>query len=461
MAAAWRLAAELRDRLVFLALTPLWAAGWAAAVLMAAARGRPAGAAAVACARRWAGFLVGGLRALRRAWWVPLQLERWRDVMRYVLLLEAASLWNLAGGASGPRKDGTGKRVLLVKLGHLGDILHAVPLAREWRRRDPAIRVDLLAGPWCEGLARKFDAFGRVIPYAPRVAQFHRGQTDRCHGLRNEWRFLRSLRRERYDLVINTSPPHYVDLLVELAAAPAAWRGVPCDVDLYPAPWRREPRAFESRTREADWVAGFADGGAADSDTRLEYPAGEEARSKARARLGSQGVAAGRALAVVAPGAGWPGKCWPPERFAALGDFLAAEMGMAVVLVGSREEIALAEAVAKCMQAPSVNLAGRTDLDTLAGILALGRIFVGNDSAPLHIAAALGVPTVSFFGPTFASKWAPRGAEHLVFESREPCDGCWYWHCRAACVHDGRCMKSIPVATVTQCLGEALRAPRG
>jgi ADP-heptose:LPS heptosyltransferase len=455
---ALKLVREVRDRVVFLAVTPLWAVGLAACALIAAMRRQPVGAPVSSCARRWAGFLLGGLRDLRREWWVPLQFERWRDVLRYALLLEVASLWNLAEGPSRPPNSGPGKRVLLVKLGHLGDILHTVPLAREWRRRDPGVKIDLLTGPWSAGVAGRYDAFGRVIAYAPHIAQFHRGQTDACLSLAAEWRFLLSLRRERYDLVISTSPPHPVDLLIELAAAPSVWRGVPCGTDLYPAPWLRETRAFESRRREADWVAGFIDGGAAGLDTSLAYPLVPDAVQKAKALIVDAGGRADGSFAVVAPGAGWPGKCWPPERFAAVGDVLGAEFGLGVVLVGSRGEQELADAVRRQMSASAVNLAGRTDLDTLAGVLRLGRLFIGNDSGPLHMAAALGVRTVSFFGPTFPDKWAPPGAEHLVFAAGEPCDGCWYWHFRAGCVHEGRCMKSISAEDVVNGLRRKLLA---
>ncbi len=107
----------------------------------------------------------------------------------------------------------------------------------------------------------------------------------------------------------------------------------------------------------------------------------------------------GRPLVALHPGAADPRRRWPPAHFAAVGDALAAA-GARVVLVGAAEEGPLTAAVGGAMAAPAVDLAGELTLGGLAGLLARCRVVIGNDSGPLHLAAAVGAPTVGvYWGP--------------------------------------------------------------
>ena len=166
-------------------------------------------------------------------------------------------------------------------------------------------------------------------------------------------------------------------------------------------------------------------------------------------------MAAGAPLAVLVPGAGWPGKQWPAEWFAAIGDRLRREAGFAVVLAGSAGEAELCRSVAARMREPAASLAGKTSLAQLAALLAQAGLFVGNDSGPMHLAACFQIPSVVCFGPTIASKWAPRHARARVLQ-HEDCAGCVSWHFRASCLHGNRCMKSIAADEVWTAISAVL-----
>ena len=178
-------------------------------------------------------------------------------------------------------------------------------------------------------------------------------------------------------------------------------------------------------------------------------------RAAARSLLAEAGVAAGAPLAVLVPGAGWPGKQWPAEWFAAIGDRLRREAGFAVVLAGSAGEAELCRSVAARMREPAASLAGKTSLAQLAALLAQAGLFVGNDSGPMHLAACFQSPSVVCFGPTIASKWAPRHARARVLQ-HEDCAGCVSWHFRASCLHGNRCMKSIAADEVWTAISAVL-----
>lgn len=144
---------------------------------------------------------------------------------------------------------------------------------------------------------------------------------------------------------------------------------------------------------------------------------------------------------VVAPGAGYgDSKCWPVASFAALADRLQAE-GATIVLVGSPEEGARVAAVRAAMRGDAWVLAGELDLGALKVLVRDARLLVSNDAGARHVAAAFGVPSVVFFGPTSVLK-TPDNLERVeVLETQHPCRPCY----RRTCPIDHRCLTTISV----------------
>jgi heptosyltransferase-2 len=139
-------------------------------------------------------------------------------------------------------------------------------------------------------------------------------------------------------------------------------------------------------------------------------------------------------------------KRWLPERFAAVADTLAAR-GARIALVGGAAERPIAEAIAAQMRAPARVLCGETTVPELVGVLARLRLLVTNDSGPMHVAAALGVPVVAVFGPTDWRETHPVGEAHRVVREPVHCSPCGLRECPI----DHRCMRRVSVDRV---LGE-------
>ena len=131
---------------------------------------------------------------------------------------------------------------------------------------------------------------------------------------------------------------------------------------------------------------------------QLRYFLGPGDLASADAALSAAGVSPGAPILGLSPGANWQTKRWPAERYGALAA-RALKSGFQVVVQGSREEAELARAVVRAAPG-AVDLAGRLDLPTLGGLIARCAAFVANDSGPMHIARALGVPTLAMFGST-------------------------------------------------------------
>ncbi len=143
---------------------------------------------------------------------------------------------------------------------------------------------------------------------------------------------------------------------------------------------------------------------------------------------------------VIAPAAGSPVKRWAPERFGEL----ALRLSMTAFIVAGEVDSECAERVATASGDRAISLAGRLSLKGLAALIAGARFVVCNDTGPMHIAAAVGVPVFAVFGPTSAAKTGPYGDIHTVVRSDLECSPCY----RRKLCKDWRCMDAVTVDRV-------------
>jgi heptosyltransferase II len=189
---------------------------------------------------------------------------------------------------------------------------------------------------------------------------------------------------------------------------------------------------------------------------QLSFSAREDARGRMRAHLIEAGIDLGRPLVGMAPGAMWETKRWPPERYAELAARCVAA-GSQVVLSGSPDEAAVTAGIA--VRAPGVvDLAGKVSLADLAAFIDLCSAFVANDSGPMHLSRALGVPTLAFFGSTDPAQFDFTG-HALMFVGAE-CSPCsLYGRPRCPKSHF-RCMLEVDVDRAYAALRHLMAGPR-
>jgi ADP-heptose:LPS heptosyltransferase len=191
--------------------------------------------------------------------------------------------------------------------------------------------------------------------------------------------------------------------------------------ELRPAPGRRE-YAAATHLRLALAAGGVADG----TDARIAVP--PAAKVEAITLLARAGVRApARTVGLVAAGT-WPTKTWPLAHAALLARRLLAASWEVLAIVGPGEERVAAQLP---LLAPGVTVLPSCGVTALAAVIERLAAVVGTDSGPRHLAGALGVPTVAWFGPTHPDTWTPPGARHLSLWSEVPCRGCD----RTACPH--------------------------
>ena len=342
-------------------------------------------------------------------------------------------------------------KILVRATNWVGDAVMSLPALRAIRGRWPQAEIAVLARPWVADLYRGQDCADRLLVYEHRGR--HRGFLGR-EGLSRE------LRGERFDVAVL--------LQNAFEAAWLAWRaGIPERIGYardgrswlltrpLAAPGRGELQRHQSYyylelLRRAGWIERLP----AVEAIHLRVP--EEARRSAERRLLAAGARDGATRIALAPGAAYgSAKCWPAERYAALADGLIAACDADVIVFGAPQEKEMAERIVRSMQQRAVNLAGTTSIGELPALLGACRLFVGNDSGAMHVAAAVGLPVVGIFGPTDPE--ATRPVTPLFTLVREPvfCSPCLLRHCPI----DHRCMTRISVEQVFRAARARLEPP--
>jgi heptosyltransferase-2 len=305
----------------------------------------------------------------------------------------------------------------------------SLPALRAIRSRYPDAHITVLAKPWVAALYEGERSVDTVVPL----------------DLKARWKQALSLRREKFDLAVLFPNSFESALLVFLTGAGrrigyARDGRAPLLTDAIAAPRSGEiPRHERFYYLELLRRAGLMDTIPATSEIHLG--GADEAAERGRRIFATRGVKL--PVVGVSPGAAYGGaKRWLPERFAEAAGRLAGSVGGSVAVFGSAGERAMcADVAAACA---GHNFAGATTLREFIDMAAACRIFLSNDSGAMHIAAALGVPSVTVFGPTDETATGPCGTNARIVREPVDCAPCKLRECPI----DHRCMTRVGVESV-------------
>ena len=343
------------------------------------------------------------------------------------------------------------RRVLVTKLRHHGDVLLTSPVFSTLARAAPLAEIDALV----------YAETAPMLAHHPAIAQLHTIDRDwKKLGVfaryRAEWALLRRLRRRRFDLLIHlTEHPRGLTLSRLLRPRWAVTREREKHVRLWRAHFThfyRLPKVTPRHAVEANLDALRRIGIYPDAaDKRLVLRPAADATNKINALLIQHALAPHRFIQVH-PGSRWLFKCWPAERTAELIERIVAD-GITVVVTGAPDERerALVKDVLAHVNAASagslVDLSGQLSLPEVAALTGVARAFVGVDSAPMHIAAAMGTPTVALFGPSGEHEWGPwQVPQRVIVSDAYRCRPCGIDGCGGGKVSE--CLTTLPVAQV-------------
>lgn len=348
-------------------------------------------------------------------------------------------------------------RVLVIKLRHHGDVLLATPVFSALKRVAPQLEIDALV----------YRETAVMLERHPAISVLHTIDRDlKRQGLvaqaRGELRLWRDLRARRYDLVVHLTEHRRGAWLMRVVGARF---GVAPERKGAGWWWRASfthhyllPRATLRHTVETNLDAVRRIGvWPADEDKALVLVPGQAAEARVASLLATHGLAR-RSFILVHPGSRWLFKSWPAESTAALLESLAAQR-WPLVLTGAPDpaERPLVDAILASTRAPVINLVGQLALPELAALIAAARLFIGVDSAPMHVAAAMGTPVVALFGPSGDAEWGPwRVAHRVIASTTHSCRPCGNNGCGGSNISD--CLVTLPVTRVTDAVAELLAA---
>lgn len=336
------------------------------------------------------------------------------------------------------------RELLVIRTAYIGDVVMTLPLLKPLRERFLNARISFLTATRAAPLLEGNPYLDAVIAYDPfwfyptRAADYRQ--------------IVGRLRRTRFDLVIEARGDIREILL--LARPLQARHTVSHDIggggylltDVVP---------YGGLKHKVEYHLDIARHlGCADGPAEWGVYLREAEMRRVDEVLERAGVAG--PFVAVHPGSRLPLKRWSPERYAALCDALASRRGLPAVVLGAPGERPLADRVAGAASRTVVNLAGALSLRELAGVLSRATMFVCNDSAPLHIAAAMKTPTVALFGPSKSVETGPYAVPCRVVEKDYPCrPGCDESTCRNTARPHG-CMRDIMLDDVLRAAEELL-----
>jgi ADP-heptose:LPS heptosyltransferase len=357
-------------------------------------------------------------------------------------------------------RPGNPRRILLLRLERIGDLVMALPAIRDLRHLAPAATIDLVVGSWNLAIAS-------AVPYVDRVETLDARWLARDGAGSGPAALLQHARQWRtrgYDLAINFEPDIRSNMLA--AASGAAWTagwtggggGPLLDLAL---PYDTGIHTADNARRLVSTVFAGRPGGPATTGPLLAVP--DETRRAAEARLAPR-----RALAIgVHVSGGRLVKQWDPARFAEVAARLAESHDTTIVLTGGPADRTMVDQV-KAVLPPArvLDVAGSLDLLELAALLEQLDVLVTGDTGPMHLAAAVGTPVVAIFGPSDPVRYAPAGPADRVVRAGLPCSPCNRIRMPPAhCVgHIPECLTSVPASqvydAVVSSLEHSARHPR-
>ena len=358
------------------------------------------------------------------------------------------------------------RKILLIKLSAVGDVVHTLPVLNKLRARYPKAQIDWLVTPAIGELLRHHPALNAVIDFERDTSAPPWAWT----ALSSYARLARTLRAAGYDLAIDLHCQVRTAFLAFASGAPVR---IGFDKER-PEVWANSRQVTDDfrkhawqGAREGAWLfythriplptmdvhvidhyqsvgnlLGFAAG-----PTDFSFRIPQAAHDRVDALLRERGLRGERPVIIAARG-NWETKRWPDEKSAAVARHFL-DHGDPVVLVGAPRERHVGEAIARL--APGViDLTGETALSELAALISRAALCIAHDSGPMHLAVALGIPVAALFGPSDPVWAGPYHRDNAAVRADLPCSPCYLRRLKS-CTHGHACMNELPVDAVIDC----------
>ena len=327
------------------------------------------------------------------------------------------------------------KRILVIKLSAVGDVILSIPSIRALRQKFPDAWISVLVGRKSRKVIRNCPYVNDTIVYEDALGQ---------HRYTGMFKMAKLLAREDFDIVVDLQNNKISHLISYLCGARIR---AGHDNRKWSFLLNKKTKGISSEALpplehqfKVLRLLGF------DAlDKRLELWTEKEEDIKVQQFLTSQWVSPSQTLVGINPGSSlrWPTKQWPVENFAKLCDELA-KRNIRVVITGSAEDTPIAEELFQLTRNKPVNAVGKTSITELVALIRRCQVFISSDSAPMHIASSVDAPLIAIFGPTDPKRHLVPPSRYQVFWKEVHCSPCYLRNCPIGHI----CMKKISVQEV-------------
>jgi heptosyltransferase-3 len=352
------------------------------------------------------------------------------------------------------------KSILVIQTKYIGDVVLTSALVRNLRLAYQNAVIAMLCAPGLRDFVVRQNIADVAIGFDGRSAG--RSLLQRVKEYSS---LVADLRRRKFDLTIDVADSKTSRIVQRLIGAPLRvgynppdrplkfWEVQPANIFAEPS-GRRSGAHYLYRYLSPVKALGIE---LREVTPRLEpTPVGRSAS----AQMLAQSNLPVKAFVAVHAGARFEGRCWQPERFAAVIDEVYATTGLRSLLVGGPDERAIAQAILNVAKSPLVSVVGEASLETLTALLADAFIFLGNESGPMHLAASVGTPVVGLYGLTPPDIWGPVGVLHRTVAPPLPCQCVAPDLCKPNNPGGVYCVQRLPVAKVAQATRDLIDAVR-
>lgn len=339
------------------------------------------------------------------------------------------------------------RKILVIQLGDIGDVVWAIPAFWALKAAFPQAALSVLTR----------NPNGDLLLYDPHIDKIF--QVDQQRIFR-QLQLLKNLRREKFDLIFDLRADDrgaFTSFLIGATIRAALyysgffWRNRMFTHLVDPPPPTEKERTYRAADQSLKIIRGF---GIKENTVIPQIFVSPATKNKAKRLLAAENVAAQNGYVTINPFSRWSYKEWEINKWVELISFIWQKYKMPSLILGSAEERARADQLTVANPSPVYNLAGKTTLQEMAGILQTSLLHIGVDSAAPHIAAAVGTQTLTIYGPSDWRDWAPPGEKNKVVLPDMDCSPCH----KKGCDGSGRseCLETLAVKKVQDVVEEML-----
>lgn len=350
-------------------------------------------------------------------------------------------------------------RILLIRPDHLGDVLLTTPAIRALRAARPYAEIHALVGSWSAEIVANYPEVDFVL-----TLPFPGFSRQPKEGLRSPYQLAlhaaRHLRRIGYGSAVILRPDHWWGAMVTKLA------GIPTRIgydlpDVAPLLTHKCAHVHQHAVLQSLRLVEGWTGEVQPEDTQYSYTATETERAYIDSYLAEWDITPEQPLIAIHSGSGTWVKHWDEAKWASVADTLTGQLDAAVVITGGDHEAPLAQRIAALMKEKAIVMAGDTHIGQLAALFARAKVVLGSDSGPLHLAVAVGAPTVALFGPADPVEFGPWGdpRKHFVLTSDIGCRPCRILDWGQDDPKNHPCVRDISVARVLDAARRAAQYP--